>query len=187
MGIGRPQVGQVRHHGDVVTMPLERSEPLGHPDVGEPPSSVRIKGVFGEPEPATEKDDAFRWCCGGILRCREGFEKWDRDERAARVEERTAGSGMVEKLGHGRMIESKDSARKRVCFPRCYAATTLIFPFWSAVVHHRFGFLGLWIEGSAVSKVAAAHNRPARRSTLEGYSIRARVGRRPSVPLPRAR
>ena len=35
MGIRRAEVGQVRHHRDIVLMPLERGQPFGQPDLGE--------------------------------------------------------------------------------------------------------------------------------------------------------
>ncbi len=48
VGVGRAKVGEIGHHGDVVLMPGERAESLGHTDLGKATGLLGIKRVFGK-------------------------------------------------------------------------------------------------------------------------------------------
>jgi len=91
MGVTRADIGEVGHHGDLVFVPSQRRESLGHTDFGKAARFLGIKSIFGESKPSTQEDHAFGRNGGGSLGCRKGFEKWQGQDGSAKTQERATG------------------------------------------------------------------------------------------------
>lgn len=91
VGVGRAEVGEVVHHGDVVFMASEGGEAFGHADLFKAPCFFGIEGVLGETETAAEKDHALGGSGGGGLGSGEGLQERQSHDRAPKSEKGATG------------------------------------------------------------------------------------------------
>ena len=92
--IGCAEVGEIGHHGDVVLVPGEGREPLGHADLGKATGFLGVESVLGEAEAAAEKDHALGRSGRGGLGAGEAFQKGKCQDGAAETKKGSAGGGV---------------------------------------------------------------------------------------------
>ena len=92
--VGCTEVGEIGHHGDVVLVPSEGRESLGHADLGKATGFLGVESVLGEAEAAAKKNHALGRSGRGSLGVGEAFQEGKCQNGAAETKKGSAGGGV---------------------------------------------------------------------------------------------